>query len=307
MLSYKKVITDRKNVKTMEGIATLWSQIIYAFSNIRIFDFLDILAIAFIIYKGFEFFKDTRAAQLIKGIFILLALFLVANIFNLITLKWLLLKVADSIIVVAVVVFQPELRRLLERVGRSNIGKIGQSQLFYEANVIEKCIGEVCKAVSVMQDKKIGALIVFERETSLGEIIATGTEIDAAASSELIQNIFYPKSPLHDGGMIIRNGRVAAAGCILPLTANNNINSQLGTRHRAAIGMSEGSDAIVVVVSEETGTISIAQNGSITRNYNVISLREDLLSFLQKEDKSNKSLTKSIKDWFSKFKKEDNN
>ncbi len=263
----------------MEGIMTFWSQILYALSNIRIFDIIDIVAISYIIYKAIGFFRETRAGILVKGIAILLVVFVCANWFNLVSLKWLLLKLADSVLVVAVIVFQPELRRLLERVGRSNIGVIGKSRVFQNDEQIN-VISDVCKSVGNMQEKKIGALIVFERRTPLGEIIDTGTLIDAEISTELVQNVFFPKSPLHDGAMIIRGTRIVSAGCILPLTANNDINSQLGTRHRAAIGMSESSDAVVLIVSEETGIISVAKNGVITRGYTPITLREELCAEL---------------------------
>ncbi len=273
----------------MGTIAAFWSQLLYVVSNIRIFDLIDIAVIAFIIYKAIEFFKETRAGQLIKGIAVVFVAYLLANWFDLVTVKWLLLRLTDSLIVIAVIVFHPEIRRMLEKMGHSRITELGRGQMtdlaFQEQ--LER-LNDICKAVSDMQDKKIGALIVIERRTPLGEIIDTGTAIDAAVSTELIQNIFYPKSPLHDGGMVIRGDRIASAGCILPLTSNNALSSQLGTRHRAAIGMSEMSDAAVVVVSEETGTISLALNGVITRGYNSVTLKEALIKELYSEDETEK-------------------
>lgn len=291
----------------LESINTFWNQILYALLNIRFFDLIDILAVAFIIYQAIRFFRDSRAGQLIKGIVIILIIFIFANWFNLVTIKWLLTKLADSIIVVAAIVFQPELRRALEKMGRSGIGKIGRPQVS-NYDIIEDSIGSVCKAASNMSDKKIGALIVFERKTPLGEIAATGTDVDATVSTELVQNIFYPKSPLHDGGMIIRSGRILSAGCILPLTSNTNLNSQLGTRHRAAIGMSETSDAVILVVSEETGNISLACNGALTSNYNPISLREDLEKYLlTSETRENLTFSERVKKFFGRKKSTDKN
>lgn len=272
-----------------DSIYAFWNQLVYAIINIRFFDILDIAIMAFIIYKAIEFLRETRAGQLVRGIALLFIAFILSAAFKLASLQWLLSKVLDYAIIIIAIVFQPELRKLLEKVGRSNISFFGKQQTYDENNErIRKCIDSVCKAVAVMSDKKIGALIVFERETMLGEISNTGTYMNAEASYELIGNIFYPKSPLHDGALVIKNGMVVAAGCILPLTANSNLNSQLGTRHRAAIGMSENSDAIVVVVSEETGTISIATNGQIYRDFNSVTLKEELyLKLLEQEGKRN--------------------
>ncbi len=274
----------------MGTISAFWSQLVYVLSSFRIiFDVIDIAIIAFIIYKAIEFFKETRSGQLIKGIAVVFGAYLIANWFDLITVKWLILRLTDSLLVLAVIIFHPEIRRMLEKVGHSRIAKLGRgamSDLEYTRQV--ERVGEICKAVSNMQDKKIGALIVIERKTPLGEIMDTGTKIDAAVSTELIQNVFFPKSPLHDGGMVIRDGRIASAGCILPLTTNNELSSQLGTRHRAAIGMSESSDAAVIVVSEETGTISLAINGTITRGYNSVTLRDTLIKELYSEEETEK-------------------
>lgn len=280
----------------MEVIATIfnslyafWNQLIFAIVNISLFDIFDIAIVAFIIYKAIEFLRDTRAGQLVRGIALLVLAFLVSVIFKLSSLQWLLSKVLEYAIIIVAIIFQPELRKLLEKVGRSNIGFFGKQQIYDEDNErIRGCIDAVCKAATVMSDKRIGALIVFERETMLGEISNTGTALNSEASYELISNIFFPKSPLHDGALLIKNGLISAAGCILPLTSNANLNSQLGTRHRAAIGMSENSDAIVVVVSEETGVISIACNGQITRDYNSVTLKEELyLQLLNTEEKKN--------------------
>lgn len=273
-----------------DAIYSTWNQIIYAVTSIRIpFDIIDILAMAYIIYKAICYLRETRAGQLVKGIVILFAIYLIANWCNLVTLKWLLSKVVDSAIIAAAVIFQPELRRILERVGRT---KFAHSQLFDEqSSALSECIDNVSKAAGIMQEKKVGALIVFERTTQLGEIINTGTVIDAAASVSMINNVFFPKSPLHDGALIIREGRLYAAGCILPLTQREDLSLQLGTRHRAAIGMTENSDAVVLVVSEETGTISIVSNGQIKRNYNAVSAGAELRRMLISDSENENSVS----------------
>lgn len=257
-----------------DSVANMFIQVFYAVKNMRPADIIDILVISFVIYKCVELFKKSRAGQLMKGIFILVLISVLAQWLELVTVKWVLNKLIDSAIIVIVIVFQPEIRKTLERVGRGQIG--GSRPYSDEHDGVQHCIDSVCRACASMQEQKVGALIVFERSTLLGEIVDTGTALDAEASAQLITNVFFPNSPLHDGAMVIRDGRVLSAGCILPLTANDDLNSSLGTRHRAALGMSENSDAAVVVVSEETGIISIAVNGEITRNYTSITLREAL-------------------------------
>ena len=265
------------------AVYTVWNHIVYAVSNMRFpQDIIDILVIAFVIFKAIEFLRETRAGQLVKGIIMLFVIYAIADWLGLAVLEWTLSKVVDSVIIVAAVIFQPELRRILERVGRTNF-KTGQL-LDGEQDEISKSIDCIARAAGMMQDQKIGALIVFERKTQLGEIINTGTVVDAAPSVSVINNIFFPKSPLHDGAMIIRDGRIYAAGCILPLTQRTDISSALGTRHRAAIGMTENSDAVVLVVSEETGIISIVSNGQIKRNFNSISASVELNHLLLSEE-----------------------
>ncbi|MEE1278304.1 MAG: diadenylate cyclase CdaA [Acutalibacteraceae bacterium] len=277
------------------SLANVFEQVFFALKNIRLFDVLDILVVAFIIYKCVDFFKKSRAGQLMKGVFMLLLIFLVAQWLDLVSLKWLLNKLIDSAIVVAAIIFQPELRRVLERVGRGQLG--GNRAITDESEVLSRAIDAVCKSCAAMQEQKIGALIVFERSTLLSEIADTGTLMDAEASTQLISNIFFPKSPLHDGALLLREGRLLSAGCILPLTSNENIHSSLGTRHRAAIGLSENTDAAVVVVSEETGIISVAVNSEIKRNFNTVTLRGELNELLFIDENSTKS-----EDLFSKIK-----
>lgn len=279
----------------LNAIMTTWNQIIYALSNIRVFDVIDILVMAFIIYKAIDFLRQSRAGQLVKGIIILLVVYAAAKLMKLAVLDWTLSNIVNSLIIAVAVIFQPELRRILEHVGRT---KISHGQFFDNGvDSVSDCIDRVCKAAGFMQEKKIGALIVFERTTQLGEIINTGTVLDASPSVSVVNNIFFPKSPLHDGAMIVRDGRIYAAGCILPLTNNTDINSQLGTRHRAAIGMSENSDAVVLVVSEETGIMSIVEGGKITRNYNAVTATAELRRLLiTDENKTNDStIIKTLK------------
>lgn len=259
-------------------IYVIWNQVVYAVANIQIADIIDIAVISYVIYQGIVFLRESRAGQLVKGLVILFAVFVIAKWWNLVTIQWALSKAIDFIIIAAAVIFQPELRRILERVGQT---KLAAAQIFDERESVQaESIDKICKAAGFMQEKKIGALIVFERETQLGEIINTGTITDAAASVSVVNNIFFPKSPLHDGAVIVRNGRIYAAGCILPLSQVDLSSSSMGTRHRAAIGMSENSDAVVLVVSEETGMISIAEGGKITRNYNAVTAAAELRRLL---------------------------
>ncbi len=291
---------------------TIFNQLWYSISTIRFADLLDIAIVAFLIYKSIELFRETRAGTLVKGILIVLVTYVVSVWFDLVVIKWLLVKIASVAVIAVAIVFQPELRRALERVGRSNFKKFGMSSSYYSLNdEMVESINSVAKAAGEMQDSKTGALIVIERDTPLGEVIDTGIMINADVSSALISNIFYPKSPLHDGGVVIRDGRIHAASCILPLSSNPNLNADLGTRHRAGLGVSEVSDAIVVIVSEETGTISVACNGAIERGYNSITLREKLRELIDTSNENDRrksfvsTLVGNISDMFNKKKGED--
>ena len=284
------------------AIYAFFNQIIYAVASMRISDIVDILIMAYIIYKAIGFMLESRAGQLAKGFIVLFFIYFIANWWNLIAIKWVLSRFVNYIIIAIAIIFQPELRRILERVGHT---KLLGTQGDLSDEPIENCIDKVCRAAGNMQENRIGALIVFERSTQLGEIINTGTVINAEPSVSMVGNIFFPKSPLHDGAMIIRDGKLYAAGCILPLTPREDISSQLGTRHRAAIGMTENSDAVVLVVSEETGIISIVSNGKITRNYNSMSAAEELRHLLVNDDEiadDNKIIT--LLKRFNPFKKE---
>lgn len=284
-----------------DAIKSFWELIVYIVTNIRIVDILDILVIAFLIYKCIEFFSKTRGGQLLKGLMLLIVMAFIANLLDMVTVNWIMERVMDSLLIAAVIIFHPEIRRALERVGTSKWSFFGRNTATdSEEERITKCIDAACKAAGAMQEQKCGALMVFERTTQLGEIVATGTLIDAEATSPLISNVFFPKSPLHDGGMILRQGKVYAAGCILPLTQNTALNKELGTRHRAAIGMSENSDAIVVVVSEETGTISLAVNGELRRGFDAITLHNELTELLIDSNETNAGFFSRIMGMFSK-------
>lgn len=260
-----------------EFFSRIWGYIIGFLQTYNwIIDTLDILVVAFIIYSLIKLVRDSRAEQLIKGIILLAVAYLVASVLNLKALNFLLQTVFDNALLLLAIIFQPELRRALEQAGHSRLGLrniFGGTENEDYVQQWQKAISAVCTACTTLQRQKMGALIVFERTTKLGEIVNSGTVVNAEPTGELIGNIFFNKAPLHDGAMIIRDGRVYAAGCILPLTDNLQISSDLGTRHRAAVGMSENSDALVVVVSEETGTISIAIAGELKRNFSTEALR----------------------------------
>ena len=266
-------------------LGSFLSALISVIKTSSIFDLLDIFIVAYLVYKGIQLVRETRAGQLIKGIVILLVAYLVSFIFQLQVINWLFVNVFQFGLLAVVVVFQPELRRALEQVGRSKFstkfnlfGTHVDTDEEQEEKIIA-CIETISNAAVVLSSTKTGALMVIERETKLGDIIKTGTVLDSQLSVELIGNIFFPNTPLHDGAMIIRDQRMYAAGCFLPLSQNNEISKQLGTRHRAALGVSEISDAIVVIVSEENGKISVAKNGVLTRNYD----RDSLFKYLKKE------------------------
>ncbi|MBO5360259.1 MAG: diadenylate cyclase CdaA [Clostridia bacterium] len=269
-------------------------------------DFLDICLVAFVVYSVVKFVRETRAIQLFKGILLFGIVYVIITVLEMQASSYLFRSVASNAVVFLIIIFTPEIRHALESVGRngfSNISLIslGKSSKQIMNEKLNSMITAVCRSVSSMSENKIGALIVFERQTLLGSIIETGTSVDALATEELIGTVFFPKTPLHDGAAIIRGDRVAAAGCILPLTKNNALSKELGTRHRAAIGMSEESDAVVVVVSEETGTISIVSKGNIKRDLTSAQLRDMLQDYLiVHEDEKKKGLIGKLLSRFSK-------
>lgn len=254
------------------GFLSAWFDNLFAIiKTFQIMDFVDILCITFVIFGIFKLVRETRAEQLLKGIIVLVIVYYLSYVLKLTMFTALLKNFFEFGVIIIFIIFQPEIRKALEQIGRSNIAKrlkFGVSQSNKEDELIaaqRKAIEAVASAAMFFHTSKTGALIVFECATKLGDIIDTGTIIDAQPSVSIIGNLFFNKAPLHDGAVIIREGKIYAAGCILPLTKNENIDSELGTRHRAALGMSEESDAAIVVVSEETGSISFAYKGKITR------------------------------------------
>lgn len=243
---------------------------------LRISDFIDIGIVAIIIYYIITLLRDTRAMQLAKGLVVLFAVFLISRWLHFNALNYILGGAMQIGAFAIIVIFQPEFRNILERMGRFKVGRL--MDLANDTPEIDDAltIASVVKAASDMSATKTGALIVLERETRLGEFISTGVMLDANVSSSLLENIFVPNTPLHDGAVIIRGSKIMTAGCVLPLSANTNLSTELGTRHRAALGLSEATDAVIVVVSEETGKISVARNGSLTRNLSAESLTKAL-------------------------------
>ena len=262
-------------------------------------DLLDVILVAFVIYSGIKLIRETRAFQLAKGVLLLAGIYLVVTLFEMQASEFILSFIFGNLLMILVVIFAPELRHALESMGRSSVSIFNIFNLKNKDETelqenIKNSINSVCRACTDMSDKQIGALIVFEKETLLGEISKTGTQLDAKVTTELLGNIFFPKAPMHDGAVVIKDGRVISAGCILPLTSNTDLSSELGTRHRAAIGMSETSDAIVVVVSEETGAISVAEKGNLKRNISVGDLREILSKNFTNENDGDTSKIKKI-------------
>lgn len=243
-------------------------------TNLRMRDVIDILIVAIIFYKLFTLIKETRAEQLIKGIIFLLVLTKITEWMKLFTINWILNNAMTLGAIAILVVFQPELRRGLEYLGRSSLFK--KSLMEIRGESLSQVAEEIIEAVASLSRQKIGALIVLEKQTGLNEIADTGTIIDGFVSSDLLINIFIPNTPLHDGAVIIKEDKIKAAACFLPLTENNTLSKELGTRHRAALGISERSDSLSIVVSEETGGISTAQNGEIARYLDIQTLRQIL-------------------------------
>ena len=265
----------------LNSLQSLAHNVFAVFADFRFNDFLDILLVAVLIYNAIKLIRETRTMQLIKGLAVLLLVYGLVSVLKMEASGYLFNALFRDVILVLIVVFQPEIRHVIESMGRSRFRGIGtlharSAKIRYNEETAET-IEAVCRACAEMSDRKIGVLMAFERETPLGEIIQTGTTVDARISEELLGNVFYPKAPLHDGAAVVRDNRLYAAGCILPLTQNHNaVSSALGTRHRAAIGLSEQSDAVLVVVSEETGNISVAKEGKLRRDMSPGDLREVL-------------------------------
>ena len=245
--------------------------------RLGIIEILDILIVAVIIYELLLLTRHTRGSALLKGLFLLLVIVAISNILGLTSLNWLLMAVLQNGALVLVILFQPELRKMLERMGRSRlITKSNRKNLDDDR---ERLINEIVQTVVDLSRRRVGALIVFERKTGLQDVIETGTPLNAEISAPLLENIFEPNTPLHDGAVVIREDQVMAAACILPLAEASGVSRELGTRHRAAVGITENTDAVVIVVSEETGIVSMAADGTLKRPFSIDELKEFLNGF----------------------------
>ncbi len=268
----------------MEAIINFFKEFAALVPTIRLMDIVDILVVAFVIYKIILMLQTTSSARIAKSIVIILLLTALTSVLHMYLMNYLLDKILEIGLLALVIMFQPELRRILEKLGSKSFREILSTK--QEQRNIDYVISETVKACEIMSRERTGVLIVFERTSSLEDYQKTGIVIDARVSSELLRNIFFTKASLHDGAVIIRNERIAAAGCVLPLTENRNISSDLGTRHRAGIGMSEVSDAVVVIVSEETGTISVAISGMLKRHLAPQTLEKLLLNELAPKEET---------------------
>ncbi len=296
LLRVRRNLTFTKRKGTCENMtdiakffSDLWHKTIALLGSVNILtSTADILLVALVVFALIRLIRDSRAEQLFKGILLLIVAYGLSTVFQLKTMLFLLKILFDNALILVVVIFQPEIRRALEQAGSSRFGILRTFGADREEMVKawKKAIAATCETVTMLQEQQAGALLVFERQTKLGDIVTSGTLLEAQPSAELLGNIFFKNTPLHDGAVILREGRVCAAGCILPLT-DLQIGTSMGTRHRAAVGMSENSDAIVVVVSEETGTVSIAEGGTLRRDFTPEELKSELesamLVLLEKE------------------------
>lgn len=265
-----------------EGIAWVWRYVL----SLEITDFLDIAIMAFVLYKVLTLVQSTKAASLLKGLFIFMAALFLSQVLGLHGINFILSSMVDIGVLALIILFQPELRRILEQVGsRRFMAFLTHTDT---GNTLEKTIDQTVLACAEMSQSHTGVLIVFEREMLLDDLVRSGTVLDATVSNELLKNIFFVKAPMHDGAVIVRNGRVLGAGCMLPLSKNVNLSRDLGMRHRAGIGMSENSDAVVVIVSEETGSISVAIGGMLKRHLKPETLENLLRNELLPQESSEK-------------------
>ncbi len=271
-------------------IQSLYDSVMKLILSIEWYDLVDIAVVAFAFYYCIKLVRQTRAFHLFKGIVFLGVAYVIVSALNMSAASYLFSHLFGDIVIVMILLFQPEIRHVIESFGRGDFRKLA---LFwnrgsdYSSDEMRSSASNLSKAIANMSDKKIGALIVLEGQSYLSDIINTGSAVDAAITTTVVENIFFPKAPLHDGAVIIRDNRIHAAGCILPLT-QSEISKELGTRHRAALGMSENSDALVLVVSEETGYISVAKDGKLTRNLTLGELLEIITDFLVTEDDEKK-------------------
>lgn len=289
----------------MADIFNYLDKIVGAFSSFDFpYDLLDILFVTVIVYQLIKLIRGSRTFELVKGIVLFVIAYVFVKLLNMEASEYMFSVLFENALIILVVLFAPELRKILEKFGRQSISNISFFSFNSNADyikIISETINCFCKATLDMSETKTGALVVFEKNSPIKEIVETGTIVDAQASTELFNGLFFKNSALHDGAVVVRDGRIYSAGCILPLTQNTGLDSELGTRHRAAIGMSEQSDAVVVVVSEETGSISIAKNGVLTRDISNGKLREILLDeFVVKTDEADKGNKKLLSRLFKK-------
>ncbi len=255
----------------MIAIELFWLQLQQVWGHLGPAELADVAVVAFILYQLLRLLRGTQGTQIVVGLIVLAAVGVVATTWNLILLSWLFKNATFFIILAIIVIFQPELRRAMDQLGR--IGHIGRPLSRFNTRQYNQAISEAIRATEKLSLKKTGALIAFERDVGLEDYAATGVRINGEISAEMLQSIFYPNSPLHDGAVIVRGNKILAAGCLLPLPEEGLVRERLGTRHRAALGLSLASDALVLVVSEETGNVSVIEEGKISRNLDADSLR----------------------------------
>lgn len=273
--------------------------IISIITSIRITDVIDMAIVAYVVYKVLAFIRETRAHLLLRGIVILIAVFFLSDFLDLHLLNWLLKSVVTMGLFAIIVIFQPELRRGLEKVGRR--GVVSKQFRDIDKDAAIDIVDEIAEAVEDFSETRTGALMVVERDTMLTDMIDTGCTVDAKISARLLGNLFYEGSPLHDGAVILRGNRILAASCVLPLTEKTSVGKNLGTRHRAAVGLSECSDAFIIVVSEESGAISIAENGRLIRFTDVKNLRKRLLDIYIPSDNTSYGIISRVVEGFSEW------
>ena len=276
-------------------LRSVGSEMLDRLRHFGIADALDIIFMAFVLYKLIQIVRETKAGQLIKAIILFVAIYLIAQWIGMPVVVNMMGYIFRMGLIVVAVLFQPELRRAMEKLGRSNVGSLKGVALTQRDEKTINTIDTVVKVCTDFGRSKTGALLVFEQTTPLGEAIESGTTLSAKVSDELLFNIFYKEAPLHDGAVVLRDDKIYAAGCILPLSKNDGLNKELGTRHRAAIGVTEDSDAVVIIVSEESGTISVVKEGKIERGFNAVSLKQFLVKALIVTDETDRSLLGRIR------------
>ncbi|MCL2662440.1 MAG: diadenylate cyclase CdaA [Oscillospiraceae bacterium] len=278
-----------------EFLNSVWGTVLTFRNSIRIWDIIDILIMTFLIYRVLSFMQKTSASSVIKGLLFILAVAWLANFFDMNILSYLLRQVVQMGIIVIVVLFQPEIRKMFEKMGTTRLNTLFRRKGKQE--IIVAVLKEITAACYAMAKSETGAIIVIERKVGLNDFAVTGVKVDADVSSELIQNIFYPNSPLHDGALIIRDDRILAASCMLPLSTNYSLSKELGMRHRASVGLSERSDAIIIIVSEQTGAISIANEGMLKRNLDNETFEKLLWSeILASYNRKDKNIIRKLKE-----------